>query len=303
MRFGEVALSARPLVGEDIAMQNGMPSIALATWEELRDLAPGDQLLAAELTRLGATVTAAVWSDAQVPWQSFDAVVLRSTWDYHLRAAEFRAWLDRLDAQGVRVFNDTETVRWNMDKHYLQRMESLGVATLPTFWLERDASTRIADVLRDRGWKRAVVKPAISASGWETRVVTIDDHDAGVADRALLVQPFADEVVLEGEWSFIFIDGTLQLSVLKNAKEGDFRVQSNFGGTAAPVLAPPALAEQAAQALHRAAPDALYARVDGINRHGTFVLMELELTEPELFLSHEPAAATALAKALLARLG
>jgi glutathione synthase/RimK-type ligase-like ATP-grasp enzyme len=285
-------------------MQNRMPSVALVTWEELRDLAPSDRLLAAELTRLGVDVTPAVWSDSAVAWEAFDAVVLRSTWDYHLRAGEFRAWLDGLAARNARVFNDPSIVRWNMDKRYLQRMDSLGVATLPTVVLERGATDRIADVLRDRGWPRAVVKPAISASGWHTRVITIDDADDDVEidDCGLLVQPFADEVVLEGEWSFIFIDGVLQLSVLKNAKEGDFRVQSNFGGTAAPVLAPSSLAEQASEALRRTAPDALYARVDGINRHGTFVLMELELIEPELFLSHEPAAATVLAKALLARL-
>ena len=284
-------------------MQNRMPSVALVTWEELRALAPSDRLLAAELTRLGAAVTPAVWSDPRVGWESFDAVVLRSTWDYHKHPAEFRAWLDRLDAQRVRVFNDPATVRWNMDKHYLQRMESLGVATLPTVWIEPGSTTRVTDVLRDRDWPRAVVKPAISASGWQTRTVKMDDAHVDLAlDRALLVQPFADEVVLEGEWSFVFVDGALQLSVLKNAKEGDFRVQSDFGGTAAPALASELLAEQAAEALRRAAPEALYARVDGINRHGTFVLMELELIEPELFLTHEPSAATALAKAVLARL-
>lgn len=285
-------------------MPNPNPSVALVTWEGLPGLAASDRLLAAELNRLGARAVPAAWSDPAVAWERFDAVVLRSTWDYHLRADEFRAWLDGLDALGVRLFNDPSIVRWNMDKRYLRRMESHGVATLPTVLLERGATERIADVLRDRGWPRAVVKPAVSASGWHTRVVSIEDpgDELPIEDCGVLVQPFAEEVVLDGEWSFIFVDGALALSVLKNAKEGDFRVQSDFGGTAAPVLAPATLAEQAAEALRRAAPGTLYARVDGINRHGTFVLMELELIEPELFLSHEPAAAATLAKALLARL-
>lgn len=283
-------------------MKNGTTSIALATWDQLPELSESDRLLAAALTRLGANPIAASWSDPRVAWDSFDAVVIRSTWDYHLRIAEFRAWLDGLEARGVRVLNDPSTVRWNSDKHYLARMESLGIAALPTVFVEHGSGARVADVLRDRGWPRAVVKPAISASGWHTRIVTIDDEDVDIDDCGLLVQPFAEEVVREGEWSFVFVDGALQLSVLKNAKEGDFRVQSNYGGSAAPRPAPAALAEQAAEALRRTAPDALYARIDGIDRNGTFVLMELELIEPELFLMHEPAAADALARALLARL-
>lgn len=285
-------------------MKNGRTSIALATFDELPALSESDRLLAAALSRRGADPGAASWSDPRVEWASFDAVVIRSTWDYHLRIAEFRAWLDRLDTLGVRLFNDSSTVRWNSDKHYLGRMESLGIAALPTVFLEPGSGARVADVLRDRGWARAVVKPAISASGWHTRIVTIDDEndDVAIDDCGLLVQPFADEVVREGEWSFVFVDGKLQLSVLKNVKEGDFRVQSNYGGSAAPRLAPAALAEQAVEVLGGTAPDALYARIDGIDRNGTFVLMELELIEPELFLVHEPAAADALAGALLARL-
>jgi hypothetical protein len=278
-----------------------MPAIALATWEQLPELSTSDRVLAAELTRLGATPRAAVWSDASIPWETFDAVVIRSTWDYHLRIDEFRAWLDRLDAADVAVFNDPSIVRWNLDKHYLRRMESLGIPTLPTVFLEHGAPADVAAVLRDRGWERAVVKPAISASGWHTRVVTVEDARVEIDPCGVLVQPFAHEIVAEGEWSFVFVEGALQLSVLKTAKEGDFRVQSNFGGSSAPVLAPAALAEQAGEVLRRAAPGALYARVDGINRDGTFVLMELELIEPELFLAYEPAAATALARAIIGR--
>jgi len=288
----------------------GTPAVALATWEELPALSDSDRVLAAELSDLGATVTPAVWSNPSIRWAAFDAVVVRSTWDYHLRGAEFETWLDGLDALRVNVFNTTATIRWNMNKGYLRGMAGLGVQTLPTIWLERGSTVSLADAMRERGWHRAVIKPSMSASGWNTRIVGLEEtadaeHEARslIDDRGLLVQPFADEVVIEGEWSFVFIDGALQVSVLKNAKAGDFRVQSNFGGRAAPAPAPRGLAEQAAEVLRRAAPDALYARVDGINRNGTFVLMELELIEPELFMAHEPNVAAAFARALLARLG
>jgi glutathione synthase/RimK-type ligase-like ATP-grasp enzyme len=290
-------------------MNNPMPSIALATYEELPELSESDQVFAAELRRRGVAVTAAVWSDPSVAWSAYDAVVIRSTWDYHRRAAQFAAWLDRLDSEGARVFNPTAVVRANRDKRYLLDLAARGIATLPTMLLERGTTLRLADVLRGRGWERAVLKPAVSASGWQTSSVTLADAAAAereaaaiVDDCGLLVQPFAEEVVREGEWSFVFIDGALQACVLKNPKAGDFRVQANYGGSAAAATAPEGLGEQAGAVLRCAAPEALYARVDGIRRGDTFVLMELELIEPELFFQYEPRGATRLTEALLARL-
>lgn len=51
----------------------------------------------------------------------------------------------------------------------------------------------------------------------------------------------------------------------------------------------------------RVEPRPLYARVDGCALAGRLLLMELELVEPALFLSHAPKAAGRLAEAVLRR--
>jgi hypothetical protein len=47
----------------------------------------------------------------------------------------------------------------------------------------------------------------------------------------------------------------------------------------------------------------LYARVDGLVRPGGFMLMEMELIDPYLYLEYVPGSADRMARALLQRLG
>src|SRR5262245_48892600 len=106
--------------------------VALATYERAPDLAPDDQALPSQLARLGLAVHAEVWSDRTVDWASFDAVIVRSCWDYHLRISEFRSWLERLETTGLVVLNSPSLIRWNADKRYLLDLARRGVTTIPT---------------------------------------------------------------------------------------------------------------------------------------------------------------------------
>src|SRR5678809_600523 len=109
-----------------------MRRVALATYESAPDLAPDDRLLVPALERASISAEAAVWSDQSIDWGSYDAVVIRSCWDYHLRVAEFFTWLDRLESERVRVWNPPALVRWNADKRYLLDLARRGVPTIPT---------------------------------------------------------------------------------------------------------------------------------------------------------------------------
>jgi glutathione synthase/RimK-type ligase-like ATP-grasp enzyme len=267
--------------------------IALVTWSGLPELSVDDRILAAVLRERGMTVTAAVWDDPRIDWSSFDAVVIRSTWDYHKRYGEFRDWLDTLERVGARVWNPVPVLRWSSDKTYLR---DLDVPRVPTAFVPRGGD--VGEAMRANGWLRAVVKPAISASAFGTRVVT----EGAIADRDVLVQPFIEEVVRDGEWSLIFFAGRFSHSVLKRAKAGDFRVQTDFGGSVERRDTAPALIAQAQRVID-AAPATLYARVDGVLIDGVFTLMELELVEPHLFFAESPAAAERFAAALASRPG
>jgi glutathione synthase/RimK-type ligase-like ATP-grasp enzyme len=279
--------------------------IALATYDRAPSLAPDDQLLLPEFAALGIDAEPAVWSSEEVIWETFDAVVIRSCWDYHLRVAAFREWLARLDASRLPVWNSVGLVEWNSHKNYLIDLERRGVTIVPTRLIGEGGSAAIEAVVRDAGWSRFVLKPAVSASGFETHAF---DADFGAETRQaidrvtrlgdVLVQPFLEEVPARGEHSLIYFEGKFSHAAIKRAAASDFRVQTEHGGSVTPVLVDQWLVDAGMKAL-KALPDMpLYARVDGVARNDEFLLMELELIEPNLFFELQPGSAAAFASAV-----
>ena len=271
-----------------------------------------DRLLADELSARGVVVHAMPWSDPTARWSAFDSVVVRSPWDYFLRAGEFHAWLDRLDADGARMHNDVRILRWNADKSYLRDLEARGIPVIPTLWLDRGDATSLAELRRVRGWAELVVKPTVSGGAHRTWRATVDSQTADdtrlaemTGEFPVMVQPLIGEIEREGEWSLVFFAGRYSHAVLKRPRSGDFRVQREHGGTieaAEPSASMIAAAERAIAAIPFGGATPLYARVDGCVVDDEFLLMELEVLEPELFLRCAPESATRLADALLARM-
>ena len=85
------------------------------------------------------------WDAPEVDWASFDACLIRTTWDYMERRDAFVAWAERLETQ-TRLFNPAATVRWNTHKRYLRDLEARGARLAPTVWLSRGDA---ADVVTD----------------------------------------------------------------------------------------------------------------------------------------------------------
>jgi len=285
-----------------------MKRIAFVTHAGLPGLSDDDRLAVEELTRRGAEVTPAVWDDPGVQWSGFDSVVLRSTWDYHLKLASFLDWLDRLEREGVPLWNPAAVVRANVDKGYLVDLAVAGIPVVPTVRVERASAADLAAILDERGWTDAVIKPAVSASAFRTWRTSRSQAAAEqstfeelLATSPALVQPFLPEIQTRGEWSIIFLGGEHSHSVLKRPREGDFRVQEHLGGWSEPDAPGPGLIAQARAVVETIPGPWLYARVDGVERDAGLLLMELELTEPSLFLGTGREAPARFAEAILAR--
>jgi glutathione synthase/RimK-type ligase-like ATP-grasp enzyme len=285
-----------------------MKSVAWVTYKQLNDIAPDDRLAAEAVRRRGVRVDPVVWDDPGVDWTAYDAVVIRSCWDYQYSPEKFAQWMDALERSGARVFNPIPVVRWNHDKRYLRDLESRGVAIAPTYWCVRGDSPRVQEVMASQGWEKAVVKPTISGTAMSTWVVSADDrinHDAELAallaKRDMMIQEFMPEI-LSGEWSIVFFGGEFSHAVVKRAKAGDFRVQDEHGGSWAEEEPSAELVEQARRVLRCVDEELLYARVDGVVRDGQFVLMELELIEPMLYIGGNGGAAEMFARKLIERL-
>jgi hypothetical protein len=290
-----------------------MPAIALATYSALPTLAPDEQPLLTELRSRGIEPQPAVWDDANVRWDTYDGVIVRSCWDYHLRYDEFFRWIDRVTSLGVRIWNSPGTLRWNSRKTYLHDLSIGGIRTVPTLWLERDspraAGVSLSTILTDCGWDSAVVKPIISASAHDTWRVSVDEARANaptqderlrglIEKNGAMVQPFVPEVETDGEWSLQFFSGVFSHAVVKRAAPGDFRVQREFGGTHETVTPTAEMLRDAERALRAAPGESVYARVDGVIVRGELVVTELELLEPSLFLDAHPAAPARFAAAI-----
>lgn len=285
-----------------------MPEVAFVTYREHPQLTSDDRPLTAELERLGWGAGAYCWDEPGVHWAGFAAVVLRSCWDYHLRPDEFLDWLAMLDASGATLWNPTAVVRWNLDKHYLRELEAGGVAIPGTAWFEARQIPDLQGLLEERGWMDVVIKPTVSAAGHETWRSGVAQARADqvrlnhlVATGGVLIQEFIPEVVTQGELSLVYLAGHYSHAVRKRPAAGDFRVQERFGGSSDPDQATATARAAAERALAAVPGDWLYARVDGVERDGAFLVMELEVIEPSLFLAGAPDAARRFAQGIVER--
>ncbi|MFL6131027.1 MAG: RimK family alpha-L-glutamate ligase [Mycobacteriales bacterium] len=281
------------------------PRVALAT---CREHPAGDEdapLLLAACSAAGLDAEWRVWDDAAVDWDSYDLVVIRSTWDYVPRRDDFAAWA----ASVPRLANPADVVRWNTDKTYLRDLAGAGVPVVPTEHLAPgDAPAWPAD------WLEVVVKPAVSAGGQDTARYGPGDVDrarthAGkllAASRRVLVQPYLTAVDEVGETAVVHVGGAYSHSLGKAAlllpgaaAEIDELWRPERIEAREPSAAERAVAEQALAAVPGGPERLLYARVDLLpGPDGDPLVIELELTEPSLFLTAVPAGADRFAAAI-----
>jgi glutathione synthase/RimK-type ligase-like ATP-grasp enzyme len=275
-----------------------------------------DAHLRAALHDRGQAFVTVAWDDPAVDWAGFAAALVRTTWDYHHRRAEFVAWAEACAARTL-LLNPPEIIRWNTDKRYLRQLEAAGLPLPETVWVEPDEDVDPVDVLRARGWSRGFMKPVVGANAVRTARFGPTDGDAArsalrgaLAAGAMMLQPYLEGVESVGEMSGLWIDGAYAHGVRKVPKPGDWRVQDDWGARDEPyaltaderALGEAVIGVAQAQLVDPARP-LLYARVDFLrDADGQPRLMELELVEPSLFLRHGPETAELLADALIRRL-
>src|SRR5690349_21504449 len=149
-----------------------MARVCFVTCMMWPEISASDRLVVEALAPLGVQVEGRPWNERSAEFTGFDAVVLRSNWDYHFEPAAFLAWLDRIERAGVRLFNPPALVRWNVSKRYLLALEAAGVPTVATAALADETGAGLEAIMRGHGWRTCVLKPEIGASAHDTRIVT-----------------------------------------------------------------------------------------------------------------------------------
>jgi glutathione synthase/RimK-type ligase-like ATP-grasp enzyme len=270
--------------------------VAFVTWSGGPDLSADDRLAADACADQHIHIEAVPWDIAR-DWTRYDAIVIRSTWNYHLQPTAFTTWIDRCENAGCRLWNPPAVLRWNLDKRYLLQLEAAGLLVPETIVVPQGSTVKLRDLLRAQGWTDAVVKPVVSASAFQTfRAVDDEGHDneqaftEAVASRDMLVQQFVPEII-DGESSLMFFGRRFSHAVKKVPADREFRVQEEFGGQVASYMPDAETLRTCETALSHVPGPTLYARIDGVATARGFEVIEVEVIEPSLFLRHDPAAA------------
>lgn len=250
-----------------------------------------DDYLIDYLQGKGMKLEKAIWNNPNVDWEKYDLAIIKSPWDYFNLIDDFYQWLANLEAKNVKVLNPIATLKWNADKHYLQDIENAGLNIAKCSFLDKGHVVDLNHCFQELNTEKLIVKPAVSGGSKNTFKVTSENVEKVnlllnelLLEESFILQPFIKEIEEEGEWSFLFFGGKFSHALLKKAKTGDFRVQHVFGGTIHPQEPREALIATAQRYVDQFAKNCLYARVDGVMVNGEFLLMELELIEPYLFL-------------------
>lgn len=261
-----------------------------------------DHAIVHALEANGLSVGRKSWDDPGFDWNDTRFILFRSTWDYFDRLPEFMDWLESTSKK-CKMINPYETVKWNMDKHYLKDLSDLGIDIPATYIIEKGDKRTLHSLMTECSLKECVLKPCVSGAGRHTYLVTSSNIDVMeetfrslINNEAMMIQEFMTSVKNEGEITLIVLGGKYSHAVKKLAKKGDFRVQDDFGGTVhdyTPSADEIAMAESIMQ---KVTPMPSYGRVDLIkDNNGKWVLSELELIEPELWFRFSETAATQLA--------
>ena len=245
------------------------------------------------------------WNDKSIAWESFDAAVIRSAWDYVPVRDEFLQFAKNVETK-TKLFNSYDVMRWNTDKKYLSNLENKGVPIIPTKF-----ASNIDEAMPAVSWAFGIaeaiaIKPTVGAGARLAGKATTEAEAIEFVKRILeakrtaIIQPYISSVDDEGEKAIIVINGEIshvakKVPALTKGGHGDAAGQLEITNEIRDIV------KTISNAVNEW-DDLLFARVDVVRMGEKLVLMELELTEPWLFMQFRPEAGVNLFKALKQRI-
>ncbi len=286
-------------------------SIAFLSTDDLEDYFVWDNLLIQPFSQHGVHVDVISWHATDIDWSQYDAVIVRSTWDYQEHADAFIDKLIEITKHDTVLINPLSLMQWNISKRYLQILQTQGITIIPSVFFD---SVAISDIYAQFAYfdtQEIIIKPLISANSDNTFRL---DHtnlmaQAGPVSNIFsttpcVIQPFLDSVINEGEYSLFYFNGEYSHTIRKVPKSGDFRVQEEHGGELITVIPDELQLSAAAKVLAALPEKSLYARVDLIRnpraqKEDIWQLMEVELIEPSLYFNMDEASPERFVQATL----
>lgn len=281
-----------------------MKSCVFLSMTDMSDYECYDHLVIPHLAQLGWQVETLDWHDKSIDWNNFDYVIVRSTWDYQEHQQEFIEVLNTINNSNATLLNPLDVMTWNISKTYLKELEQQGVDIIPTIWCDNFDLAKAEQAFNQFDCQEIIIKPCISAGSFHTYRLTLSDLREQADQLAqvfnnidFMVQPFIENILSAGEFSLFYFNGALSHSIVKQPKQGDFRVQEEFGGEISLIDASEELQNVAEQVLAKIDDKLLYVRADMVQHEGKYLLIELELIEPSLYFNLDEGSAKRFALA------
>lgn len=250
------------------------------------------------MEELGWQVEAVPWRSETPDWNHFDAVYIGVPWDYPEDPEHFLSVLDSIDRSSALLVNDLALVHWGLPKTYLRDLEKNGAAIVPSIWYDDMKAEILDEAFAAHGCDKIIVKPVVSTNATDTILLDreqatsrMDELRARFHNRPFVVQPFIENIQTEGEFSLFYFSRRFSHAIRKIPKSADFRVQEEYGADIVSVEPEAELLRTADSVMQLVDPTPAYARADFVRGpDGRFLVMELELIEPSMYLRMDPGA-------------
>ena len=279
---------------------------AFLTMIDFGDFVSDADLSFQPLAALGWHAEMVPWRDPDIDWNDYDLVYICTPWDYQDNVDEFLSVLEKIDASSAILVNSLDLVHWNLEKNYLRDLEQRGAAIVPSLFCDAFDAVEVSSWFDVHRCEKVVVKPLVGANADHITVLSkpisvkaMASLGETYASRPFFVQPFMESIRTEGEYSTFFFNGEYSHAILKKPAVNDFRTQEEHGAEILSVPAPQALIDTAHDLVALVEPRPLYVRADFVrNEHDQFLVMELEMIEPSLYLRSDPGSAARFARAV-----
>ncbi len=266
---------------------------ALLTISDLSNFQSYDNLIVQPLSKLGWECEFIPWDSISINWDDFDAVIIRSTWDYQQKEKLFFKTLQSIEASTATLYNSLDTVKWNINKRYLLELEKENISIIPTRLYDSFDFDIVNQLFSFFNENKLIIKPCVSANADDTFI--LEQNKLGslkpvlentFSQKDFLVQPFIKNIRIEGEYSLIYFGNRLSHVLLKTPKNGDFRVQEEHGGILKAINKPESsLIDFGNKVMETIPYQCLFSRVDVVRGSNNYLLMEVELIEPSLYFN------------------
>jgi len=267
--------------------------VVLLSMDNTKGFFTYDKLLIEPMKSAGWDAEEISWRKENINWNEYNAVIVRSTWDYQKDYKKFLEVLEKINNSSAHLENNFDLMKWNMNKKYLFDLEQNGIRIVDTLWKTNFNFLEIEKSFEIFKSKEIIIKPNISANADNTFRLTKDELlnkkqelEKIFENREFMVQPFMENIIDEGEYSLFFFNGKFSHCVLKKPKEKDFRVQEEHGGKFKSVKPSDQQISIGKKIVDSLFVVPLYARTDLVRTiDNDFALMELEAIEPSLYFN------------------